>query len=135
MRNGVKVTLKVLRLLYEQLTNKLQGDCASTPASTHTPEFIFFTKKTYPDAVFLPVLFPVPSTVAEHQEIAGHPVGAPISTLGGHGCDLHPLSKVNLQPLVFVGHKGRPATGSFCKNRRILGKNALKFKTMEWKCW
>lgn len=97
------------------------------PLPAHTPEPIYFTKKTYPDAVFLSVLFPVPSAVTEHQEIAGHPVGAPISTLGGHRCDLHPLSKVNLQPLVFVGHKGRPATSSFCKNRKKLGENALKF--------
>jgi hypothetical protein len=93
-------------------------------------------KETYPDAVFLSILLPVPSTITEHQEIAGHPVGAPISTLGGHGRDFHPLSKVNLQPLVFVGHKWGPATSSFSKNknRRTLGKKALKNPQMKWKC-
>lgn len=59
-------------------------------------------KETYPDTVLLPILLPVPATVTEHQQIAGHPVGAPISPLGGHRGDLHSLSKVNLQPLVFV---------------------------------
>lgn len=55
-----------------------------------------FCGDTYPDAVLLSILFPVPAAVAEHQEVAGHPVGAPISALSGHGSDLHPLSEVNL---------------------------------------
>lgn len=80
-------------------------------------ESVYSVKETYPDAVLLPILFPVPATITEHQEVAGHPVGAPIPSLGSHSSDLHSLPKVNLQPLVFVGHKWRPATSSFCKNR------------------
>lgn len=63
---------------------------------------MYSVKETYPDTVLLAILLPVPAAVAEHQEVAGHPIGAPIPALGGHGSDLHPLSKVNLQPLVFI---------------------------------
>ena len=63
---------------------------------------MYSVKETYPDTVLLAILLPVPAAVAEHQEVAGHPVGAPVSSLGGHSCDLHSLSKVNLQPLVFI---------------------------------
>lgn len=58
---------------------------------------------TYPTAVLLPVLSPVMACVAEHEEVVSHPVGAAVSALGSDSCDLRPLAKIDLQPLMING--------------------------------
>lgn len=77
-----------------------------------------------PDAFLLSILLPVLPTITEHQQIAGHPVRAPIPSLCCHSSDLHSLSKVNLQPLIFVWYKWGPTTSSIssiqpCKPRTV----------------
>lgn len=69
---------------------------------------------SYPDAVFLLVLFPVVSCVTEEEAVARHPVRAPVSPLRGHCGDLHSAPQVHLEPLLRVGiFRGPPA--SSCK--------------------
>lgn len=58
--------------------------------------------RTYRDALLVPVQLPVPAAVAEHQDVAGDPVRAPVPALRGHSGDRHPVPKVDLQPLVPV---------------------------------
>ena len=95
-----------------------------------------FNRHTYPAALVAAILLPAPAAVAEHQEVAGHPVGAAVPTLSGHGCDLRSLAKVNLQPLVLIGHERRPATGSFLwgieKGKMMKMEKSLKF-LLTWK--
>ena len=56
----------------------------------------------HPRTVLRPVLFPVVSRVAEHQQVGGQPVGAAVATLRGHRRDLGAPAQVHLQPLVAV---------------------------------
>lgn len=97
---------------------------------------LLFNRRTYLDALLSAILLPAPPAITEHQEVAGHPVGAPVPSLGGHGCDLHSLSKVNLQPLVLIWHKRRPATSSFLwgieKRKMTKMEKSLKF-LLTWK--
>lgn len=81
---------------------------------------VLFTRRekmSYPDAVFLLVLFPVASCVTEHQAVTCHPVRASISALRGHCCNLHSVSQVHLEPLLSIGICWGPTTSSWKKIR------------------
>lgn len=60
------------------------------------PREVASREGTYRDALLAPVHLPVPAAVAEHQEVAGHPVGAPVPALRGHCGDRHPVPEVEL---------------------------------------
>lgn len=79
--------------------------------------FIGREKMSYPDAVFLLVLFPVASCVTEHQAITRHPVRASVSSLRGHCCNLHSVSQVHLEPLLSIGICWGPTASSWKKIR------------------
>lgn len=79
--------------------------------------FIGREKMSYPDAVFLLVLFPVASCVTEHQAVTRHPVRASISSLRGHCCNLYSVSQVHLEPLLSIGICWRPTASSWKKIR------------------
>lgn len=74
-------------------------------------------KMSYPDAVFLLVLFPVASCVTEHQAVTRHPVRASVSSLCGHCCNLHSVSQVHLEPLLSIGICWGPTASSWKKIR------------------
>lgn len=73
----------------------------------------WWEKMSYPDAVFLLVLFPVASCVTEHQAVARHPVRAAVSSLRGHCCNLHSVSQVHLEPLLSIGICWGPTASSW----------------------
>lgn len=69
-------------------------------------------ERTYPNAFFLTILLPVSSTVTEHQKVACYPIWAPVTTLSSNSSNLSSFTKINLKPLIFIGHKWRPATST-----------------------
>jgi len=79
--------------------------------------FSWWEKMSYPDAVFLLVLFPVASCVTEHQAVARHPVRASVSSLRGHCCNLHSVSQVHLEPLLSIGICWGPTASSWNRMR------------------
>lgn len=76
------------------MTPHMHCDAVLTP--------LFTSVRTHPYTVLLPVLFPVVSRVAEHQQVRRQPIRAAVAALSSDGGDLGPLTQADLQPLIPV---------------------------------
>lgn len=98
---------------YREMTEKF------TSYHHYTSDWAIWREKmSYPNAVFMLVLFPVVSCVTEHQAVTRHPVRAPVSSLRGHCCNLHSAPQVHLQPLSNTGIWWGPTASSWKGTRQ-----------------
>lgn len=85
--------------------------------------------ESYPEAVFLPVLPPVVSRVAEHQQVSCQPIRATVASLRGDSCDLRPPPQIHFQPLVSVRDERRPTSSSCSETETEMEKVLLAIVT------